>query len=108
MIKVFLSALLTIGLLSGCVQSPTTTSSTVDNSPQIMFRATDSELVQDYTFKVDGLDMGKVGPYTSGTKALRLLSGTHTLEVFDNAGQPVLKEKVYLGDGATKTVVIPK
>ncbi|WP_432454960.1 MULTISPECIES: hypothetical protein [unclassified Agarivorans] len=103
--KILVSALI-LGALSGCVQMPTSTSSTLDNRPQLIFSSAGSTKdLATYTLQVDGLEMGSIVDYHDGNKALKLLSGTHVVEVFDG-DKSVLKQKIYLGDGVTKTVII--
>ncbi len=51
---------------------------------------------------VDGLDMGRLGDFVTGKGALRLLPGTHAIRVVDR-GQTALDQRVYLGDGVTRS-----
>jgi hypothetical protein len=51
--------------------------------------------------------MGTASSFSAGKNALRVLPGTHILKV-ENRGRVVLQERVFLGDGATRTILIPK
>lgn len=91
------TALLT---LSACIQYPTQESGSVDTRPSITFQVSTS---LDATVLVDGQAMGKVADFQLGTAQLRLVSGTHRVQVMQ--GSSVLfDETVYLGDGVNKTL----
>ena len=51
--------------------------------------------------------MGSVEKYLSGQNGLKVLSGTHLIKV-EGRGRVVVEERVYLGDGASRTVLIPR
>ncbi|BEU04323.1 hypothetical protein OAG1_31230 [Agarivorans sp. OAG1] len=92
--------------LAGCVQMPTTTSTTVDNRPQLSFiAASDNVVLSEYKVWVDGLESGLASDYKADSAALRLLPGSHVIELKRNE-EVILKEKIYLGDGVTKQVVV--
>jgi len=97
----FFAILLASISLSACVQMPTETQSVVDQRPQISFQI-GNEGQQAARVLVDRLDMGTVGDYAAGKGALRVLPGTHVVEVRLGA-QQLLNERVYLADGVART-----
>lgn len=94
-----------LSLNVGCVQMPTTSSSTVDNRPQIVFKVSDNSGVEGMRVIVDGLDNGPVAPFTNSTQALRILPGTHIIEIL-NGDTVISSQKIYVSDGVTKEVLI--
>jgi hypothetical protein len=94
-----------VALLSGCIQTPTEKQGVVDNRPQLTFSFADGNKERGYIVYLDGLEMGGADQYMEGRVALRVLSGTHILRV-ENAGQIVLEDKIYLGDGASKNILL--
>lgn len=95
------AALLATSVLGGCVQMPTETQSVVDQRPQISFQLA-HEGQQAARVLVDRLDMGAVGDYVAGKGALRVLPGTHLVEVHLGS-QPLLSERAYLADGVSRS-----
>lgn len=92
-------------LSSGCVQMPTTTSSTVDNRPQVFFTTEKDADIKSLRVRVDGLDNGPLDQFTGNSGALRILPGTHVIEVVD--GNTVISsQKIYVSEGVTKEVLI--
>lgn len=101
----FCSALLAGALaslsLSACVQMPTEKQQVVDLKAQVSFAYTNAALANAQVV-VDGLPMGVAGSYQAGVAALKLKPGTHHIQV--NLGaQRLLDEKIYVGDGVSKT-----
>ncbi|WP_039035863.1 MULTISPECIES: hypothetical protein [Shewanella] len=94
-----------LSLNVGCVQMPTTSSSTVDNRPQIVFKVSDTSDVEGMRVIVDGLDNGPVAPFTNGTQALRILPGTHIIKIL-NGDTVISSQKIYVSDGVIKEVLI--
>jgi hypothetical protein len=89
--------------LGACVQYPTEKQQVVDLRPQISFNVDPSDTARgDARVVVDGLDMGRLGDFVTGKGALRLLPGTHAIRVVDR-GQTALDQRVYLGDGVTRS-----
>lgn len=88
--------------LVGCVQLPTENQSVVDLRPQISFRfdATDVRM-NDSRVLIDGLDSGRLGDFLDGKGALKILPGTHTIQVV-NGSSVLLNERAYLGDGVSR------
>jgi len=94
-------------LLSGCVQQPTQSEYTVDLRPAISFiPKNDTQNTAAYTIFVDNLDMGPASEYLHEQAALRVLSGSHLIEIKRDQ-ETVFRSKVYLGDGAIKTFTLP-
>jgi len=88
--------------LTGCVQYPTERQSVVDLRPQISFRfdAADARL-NDARVLVDGLDSGRLGDFVDGKGALRVLSGSHAVQIISGS-EVLFSERAYLGDGVTR------
>lgn len=91
--------------LTACIQMPTESAQTVDNRPVLMFKA--ESVSYDYRVLVDGLDMGNVESYLTGENSLRVLSGSHVVTI-KHDDIIVQQQKVYLGDGTSKTIVVVK
>ena len=93
---------------TACIQLPTEKQEVADLRPQFSFSLADpNDDASQYRVFVDGLDMGTASNYAAGKNALKVLSGTHVVKV-EAKGRVVLQERVYLGDGATRTILIPK
>lgn len=104
MIKKILLGCAMTAALAGCVNFPTEKASVVDNRPQLSFRTQqDGDAMQVF---VDGIANGAVSQYREGRAALRVLPGTHVIEV-RRGGGVVHTERVYVGDGVTKTIILP-
>lgn len=88
----------------GCVRMPTEKQSISDMRPQISFKA-EGAIAQESRILVDGLDMGKVSDFIEGKAAVRVLPGTHIVSV-TSGGSVLLEEKVYLGDGVSRTFIV--
>jgi hypothetical protein len=92
----------------GCVQMPTEKQEVVDLRPQLSFVLADSsDDASRYRIFVDGLAMGTAGSFLSGKNGLRVLSGTHEVRV-EHQGRVVVSERLYLGDGAIRNILIPR
>lgn len=101
-------ALLLVLHMAGCIQMPTEKQEVIDLRPQLSFSLADpDDDVGQYRVYVDGLDMGPAASYLAGKNGMKVLSGTHTVRV-EGRGRVVLQEKIYLGDGATRTILIPR
>jgi hypothetical protein len=93
---------------AGCIQLPTEKQEVVDLRPQVSFTMADpGDHPGAYRVFVDGLDMGNAESYIAGRSALKVLSGTHLLKV-ERDGRTTFEERMYLGDGATRTVLLTK
>jgi hypothetical protein len=109
MIKILLAlamagAMATAVLIGGCTQMPTEKQGVSDMRPQISFKTDDAKL-HGARVLLDGLDMGAVGDYADGAATLRILPGTHLLQIAASNGI-VLEEKFYLGDGANRAFIL--
>lgn len=100
--------LLALGTAACTIQLPTEKQEVADLRPQLTFVLSDpDDKPGQYRILVDGLDMGSVEKYLSGQNGLKVLSGTHLIKV-EGRGRVVVEERVYLGDGASRTVLIPR
>lgn len=96
-----LAVLLAGATLAGCARMPTENQSVVDQRPQISFHL-GSDAQGAARVLVDRLDMGAAGDFAAGKGALRVLPGTHLVEV--RLGSAVLlNERVYLADGVARS-----
>jgi len=93
-------ALVAVLFSVACVQLPTSEQNVVDQRPGIAFTAS-AAINADVL--VDGQVAGKVGDYLSGQAYLRVLPGTHHIQVQEN-GVMLLDERVYVGVGVNKTL----
>lgn len=105
--KEFVAAsLLVMALTAGCVQYPTERQSVVDLRPQISFRfnPADSRMAQARVL-VNGLDSGRMADFLDGTGALRVLPGTHIVQVLSGS-EMLLNERAYIGDGVARPFTV--
>ena len=91
-------------LVTACTQLPTEKQSVTDMRPQLSFKIMDDGL-RSATVFVDGLAMGSVGEFGEGVAALRVLSGNHQIRV-DLNGRVLIEEKIYIGDGVHRTILV--
>ncbi|MGX9219892.1 hypothetical protein ACWV27_16015 [Massilia varians] len=96
-----LALVLGVSSLSGCVQMPTEKQTVVDQRPQISFRLAHEGQAGARVF-LDRLDVGMAGDYAEGKATLRVLPGTHLVEV-RMGSQVLLNERVYLADGVSRS-----
>lgn len=89
---------------TGCTQMPTEKQGVSDMRPQISFQLERPELASAQVL-VDGLAMGAAGSYVASQASLRVLPGTHELQVVAG-GKVILSERIYLADGVNKTFVL--
>ncbi len=106
--KLVKSILLTLAAaaLVGCAQHSTERQSIVDLRPQIYFRfdPADQRMAQARVV-VDGLDAGLMADFLDGTGSLRVLSGTHTVQII-NGSEVLLNERAYIGDGVARPFIV--
>ena len=107
--KIITSLCISAGLagmltLSACTQMPTEKQSISDIRPQISFKFS-NERSRSARVILDGLDMGPVGKYLEGVASLRILSGTHLLNIV-SGDQVIFQEKFYAGDGVNRTFIV--
>ncbi len=102
------TALLVALLVTACIQMPTEKQEVVDLIPLVAFALSDpNDDATVYRVFVDDLDMGLAANYAAGRNGLKVLSGTHIIRV-EGRGKVVVRERVYLGDGAVRTILIPR
>ena len=98
-------AVVTIGL-AACVQMPTERQSVADLRPQISFKLSETNsLVRTGRVILDGQDVGTAQDYADGVNSLKVLPGTHLLQVV-NGSSILLEERFYLADGVNKTFAV--
>ncbi len=103
------SAVLALSLVAavlgtGCTQMPTEKQGVADVRPQLSFQLASPEMGAAQVV-VDGLAMGDAGRYVAGVASLRVLPGTHDLQVM-LGGRTVLNERFYVADGVNKTFIL--
>lgn len=90
-------------LLAGCVQMPTERQGAVDLRPRIGFSVSSGSEAPNARVLIDGLDAGPLSSFQNDTGTLRILPGTHRVQVSD--GRRVLfDDKVFLADGAHRSL----
>lgn len=106
--KPLIAVVLLLGFLTACIQLPSQKQEVADLRPQFSFAFADpNDDPALYRVFVDGLDVGVASNYVAGNNALKVLSGTHVVKV-ESKGRTVVEERVYLGDGAIRTILVPK
>lgn len=97
---------MTLTALIGCVQYPTERQSIVDLRPQISFRfdPADTRMAQARVL-VNGLDSGRMIDFLDGIGSLRVLSGTHNVQVISGS-EVLLNERAYVGDGVARPFTV--
>lgn len=95
---------ITIGL-TACVQSPTQTTTTVDNRPRVAFDEQLPGEAADYTVIVDGISYGPMSQFLVDEATLRLVEGTHLIEV-EGASGVVFSTTVFLGASSTRVIKV--
>jgi hypothetical protein len=102
--SVAVTSLLALALCAtvGCVQYPTERQSVVDLRPQVSFRfdVQDMRLLEARVL-IDGVESGRLGDFVDGKGALRILPGTHSIQVVSGS-EVLLTERAYLGDGVSR------
>lgn len=95
-----------LAALIGCVQYPTERQNVVDLRPQISFSFDPADTrVNSARVLVDGIDSGRLGDFLDGKGSLRVLSGSHSIQVV-NGSNVLLNERAYLGDGVARPFVV--
>jgi len=93
-------------MLVGCTQFPTENRQAIDLRPQISFVITDASIdPSSVEVFVNGLSAGPASSYMAKQNALRVLSGSHQIAA-RRGGKVIFEERLYLGDGMTRQVVI--
>lgn len=101
---VFVASLAAAALVTACTQMPTEKVGVSEMRPQVSFKLENPGLGAAQVL-VDGLDMGQAGQFVEGAASLRLLPGTHHLQVVWG-GRAVLDERFYAADGVNKSFVL--
>ncbi|WP_404418743.1 hypothetical protein [Marinospirillum sp.] len=101
----YLMILMLAVFLAGCVQSPTHNTQVVDDRPGLAFELLSSS-AKVYELKVDGVSYGRVDQYLAGENRLRIIDGSHRIELFDRQGKVVYSQRVYLGSGSNRILKI--
>jgi len=91
-------------LLVGCVQSPTKDTRVVDDRPGLTFDL-QSSASRNHELFVNGVSYGPVSQYLEGSSRLRLVDGTHRIELLHN-GEVTFSERVYLGAGVNRVIKV--
>ena len=91
-------------MLSACVQTPTQNTQVVDDRPGLAFELA-SSAAEAYELKVDGVSYGHVGQYLAGDNRLRIIDGSHVVEL-ENNGELVFTQEVYLGAGSNRILKV--
>jgi hypothetical protein len=91
-------------MLAACVQTPTRNTQVVDDRPGLAFELA-SSAAEAYELKVDGVSYGRVGQYLAGENRLRIIDGSHVVEL-ENNGEVVFTQKVYLGAGSNRILKV--
>lgn len=103
-LRVLLAVILLSLSVIGCVQMPTEKQTAVDLRPRLTFAVNNPALdPARLQISVDGLAMGLVASYLAGQQELAVLPGTHLITV-TQGNAVVLQERIYVGDGMTKTL----
>lgn len=106
--KLVAASLLVMALTAhvGCVQYPTERQSVVDLRPQISFRfdPADKRMAQARVL-INGLDSGRMADFLDGSGSLRVLSGTHIVQVISGS-EVLLNERAYVGDGVARAFTV--
>ncbi|MGV1045451.1 hypothetical protein [Limnohabitans sp.] len=93
-----------VTMLTACTQLPTEKQGVADMRPQIAFRYERPEMAQALV-SVNGINMGSVASYRDSVASLKLVPGTHHLQV-TLSGTLLLDERFYIADGVNKTFVL--
>lgn len=91
-------------MMAACVQTPTRNTEVVDDRPGLTFELF-SSAAESYELKVDGVSYGRVGQYLAGENRLRIIDGSHMVELVSK-GQVVFTQKVYLGAGSNRILKV--
>lgn len=100
-----ISVLLLVLVLVGCVQSPTRSTDVVDDRPGLSFEL-GSAAARAYEVKINGVSYGPVSQYLAGENRLRIVNGSHTVEIINHSGKVMFNERVYLGSGSNRILKV--
>ena len=99
-----LLALMVCLTLAACVQSPSRNTQVVDDRPGLAFEL-DSVAAEYYELRIDGVSYGYVRQYLAGENLLRIIDGTHQVELLSD-GNVVFQQGVYLGAGSNRILKV--
>ncbi|ROQ19793.1 hypothetical protein EDC38_0381 [Marinimicrobium koreense] len=91
-------------VLVGCVQSPTKETRVVDDRPGLTFELYSSATGEHELF-IDDVSYGPVSQYLEGENRLRLVDGTHRVEL-RHKGEVTFSQRVYLGAGVNRVIKV--
>lgn len=93
-----------IALLAGCVQMPTEHQGAVDIRPVLGFSVPAESGIDSAKARVliDGLDAGPLSNFQNSAGTLRVLPGSHLVQVKDGP-RLLFEDKVFLPDGAHRS-----
>lgn len=100
----YLILMMGVLLLAGCIQSPTHGTQTVDDRPGLTFSLHDRS-ARDYELRVDGVSYGPVGQYLEGENLLKLVDGTHVVELWSGEDR-MFQQRIYLGAGVNRVITV--
>ena len=89
--------------LAACVQSPTQNTQVVDDRPGLAFEL--APAADNYELKIDGVSYGRVGQYRAGERLLKIIDGTHQVELISD-GKVVYQKEIYLGAGSNRILKV--
>lgn len=95
-----LLALIICFTLTACSQAPTRNTQVVDDRPGIAFELP-SVASEYYELRIDGVSYGYVGEYQAGENLLKIVDGTHQVELLSD-DEVVYRKEVYLGAGVNR------
>ena len=98
--KLLLVGLAVVITLVNCAY-PTSGLRVPDERPSIAIKGAPDDAI----LHVDGLNMGSARSFDGVSQVLLLEPGTHKVEV-KSQGKTVLSEKIFLGRGEVKTIVV--
>lgn len=102
----FLALAVAVSALAACVQMPTEKQSIADLRPQISFKFNPTNpMAQTSRVILDGQDMGSIQQFTDGINSLKVLPGTHQLQIL-NGSLVLLEERFYVADGVNKSFAV--
>ncbi|AOY86818.1 hypothetical protein BKP64_00730 [Marinobacter salinus] len=99
-----LLALLVCFTLAACVQAPSRNTQVVDDRPGLAFEV-NSVAAEYYELRIDDVSYGYVRQYLAGENLLKLIDGTHQVELLSD-GKVVYQQEVYLGAGSNRILKV--
>jgi Tfp pilus assembly protein PilP len=103
--KYFL-AILTLAVLSACVQTPTERTEVVDDRPRLAFEVVRLSAPTDqYDVYIDQLRHGTLSQFLVDENTLRVTDGRHLIEV-KQGNVTVFSQDVYLGANNTRVIKV--